>query len=209
MGIVLKAPVALPIPDGYQRCTSSPRVVVYHPGCSDDNNNELLALVATDGSTDAPGVQYGIVHTACAIFAGNRFDGWLSTMRDMTKGHVVTSQDLLPVGDYYFHVPPEAGGATEFANPTLSPYPIVPTFRHWPFPHSRTPAPWRDAPIEESLAPTPAKQRDGTCSVTNHRESTDSAHIIPASEKDWFGINSMDRYSVLRFKKRPRGDKRG
>jgi hypothetical protein len=81
-------------------------------------------------------------------------------------------------------------------NPTESPYPIIPMFRHWPFPHSRTPAPWKDAPIEERLAHKPAKQRDVTRRATNHRESTESAHIIPTSEKDWFGVNNMDKYSI-------------
>lgn len=71
MGIDLKAPVALPVPDGYRRLTSSPQVVVHHPGYPDDNSNELFALVATDGSSSVPGVQHGVVHTACAIFACN------------------------------------------------------------------------------------------------------------------------------------------
>ncbi|GAB7336119.1 hypothetical protein MBLNU13_g08911t1 [Cladosporium sp. NU13] len=196
MSIDLRAPVTSPITDGYRRLTSSPRVVVHHPGYPDDNTNELFALVATDGSSSAPGVQHGVVHTACAIFACNRFDGWLSATRDASKRHAVAPQGLLPVGDYYFHVPPEDSTVNEFANPTLSPYPIVPTFRFWPFPHSQNPAPWKEALIEERLAPEPAKQRDGTCRVTNHRESTESAHIIPASEKDWFGVNNMDKYSI-------------
>jgi hypothetical protein len=196
MSIDLRAPLASPVPDGYRRLTSSPRVVVHHPGYPDDNTNELFALVATDGSSSAPGVQHGVVHTACAIFACNRFDGWLSATRDASERHAVAPQGLLPVGDYYFHVPPEDSTVNEFANPTLSPYPIIPTFRFWPFPHSQTPAPWKDALIEERLAPEPAKQRDGTCRVTNHRESTESAHIIPASEKDWFGVNNMDKYSI-------------
>jgi hypothetical protein len=90
MVIVLKAPVARPVSDDYPKFTLSPRLVVRHPGYTDDGTNELLALVATDRGLDAPGVQYGLVHTACAIFAGNRFDGWLSKTRDATiRGHSV------------------------------------------------------------------------------------------------------------------------
>ena len=140
-------------------------------------------------------LQHDLVHTACAVFAGNRFEGWLSATRDASKRHAVAPQGLLPVGDYYFHVPPEDSAVNEFANPTLSPYPIDRTFRFWPFPHSRIPAPWKDALIEEQLAPKPAKQRDGTCRVTNHRESTASAHIILASETNWFGVKTMDQRS--------------
>ncbi|KAM0714516.1 hypothetical protein Q7P37_009811 [Cladosporium fusiforme] len=201
MSINLKAPAAQPVPEDYPKFTSSPRVVVHHPGYPDDDTNVLLSLVATDGSKDTPGVQYGVVHTACAIFAGNRFDGWISATRETTKGQVVTPQALLPVGDYYFQVPLDAGNAIEFVNPVLSPYPIVPTFRDWRFPHSQTLAPWEAAPIEEPLASASAKARDRTCRVTNHGEPTESAHIIPASEKDWFGINSMDGYNVWGVKR--------
>jgi hypothetical protein len=77
------------------------------PGIPMTTTNELFALIATDGSAGAPGVQYGVVHTACVTFAWNCFDGWLSAARDKTKRHVVAPQPLLPVGDHYFHVPPE------------------------------------------------------------------------------------------------------
>ena len=120
MSIDLKAPVASPVPDGCRRLTSSPQVVVHHPGYPDDNSNELFALVATDGSSSAPGV----VHTACAIFACKRFDGWLSATRDASKRHAVAPQGFLPVGDYYFRVPSEDSTVNKFANSTLSPYPI-------------------------------------------------------------------------------------
>jgi hypothetical protein len=116
--------MASPVPDGYWRFTSSPRVVVHHPGYLDDNTNELFALVATDGSPSAPSVQYGVVHTACAIFACDRFDGWLSATRDASKRHAVAPQGFLPVDDYYFHVPSEDSTVNKFANSTLSPYPI-------------------------------------------------------------------------------------
>ena len=126
MGIVLKAPVARPVSVDYPKFTSSQRLVVRHPGYTDDDTNELFALVATDGGLEAPGVQYDLVHTACAIFAGNRFDGWLSKTRDATIRSAIAPQDLLPVDTYYFHVPADAGAIAAFANTT--PYPIVPNF---------------------------------------------------------------------------------
>jgi hypothetical protein len=197
MGVNLKAPLACPIPEQYPKFISSPRLVVRHPGYNDDDSNELLALVATDGSTDVPGVQYCVVHTACAIFAGNRFDGWLSLERKPTVEDAIPPQDLLPVGIYYFHVPLDAGTADAFADITLSPYPIVPNFREWTFPHAHVPPPWKNASIGEPAAAIPAKQRDSTCRLTRHRDPTESAHIIPASETEWFGMNIMDRYNFL------------
>ena len=201
MVIVLKAPVTRPVSDDYPNFTLSPRLVVRHPGYTDDGTNELLSLVATDRGLDAPGVQYGLVHTACAIFAGNRFDGWLSKTRDATIRGAIAPQDLLPVDTYYFHVPPDAGAVEAFANTTLTPYPIVPNFHEWTFPHARTPPTWQAPLIGEPVAPLPAKHRDGTCRVTNHREPTESAHIIPASEKDWFARNCMDNYSLSCLKR--------
>jgi hypothetical protein len=201
MGVNLKAPLTCPIPERYPNFISSPRLVVRHPGYNDDDSNAMLALVATDGSTDNPGVQYGLVHTACAIFAGNRFDGWLSLERKPTVEGAIAPQDLLPVGIYYFHVPPDAGTAEAFANITLSPYPIVPNFREWTFPHAHIPAPWKTASIGEPAAAIPAKQRDSTCRVTHHREPTESAHIIPASEKEWFGMHNMDKYNLWGVKR--------
>ncbi|KAM0710565.1 hypothetical protein Q7P35_002236 [Cladosporium inversicolor] len=121
MNIDLKTPVASPVPDGYRRLTSSPRVVVHHPGYPDDNTNELFALVATDGSSSAPGVQNGVVHTDCAKFAYNRFDSWFSATRDASKRHAVAPQGFSPVGDYYFHIPSEDSTVNKFANSTLSP----------------------------------------------------------------------------------------
>lgn len=201
MAIVLKGPVARPVSNDYPKFTSSQRLVVRHPGYTDDDTNELLALVATDGGLEAPGVQYGLVHTACAIFAGNRFDGWLSKTRDATIRGAITPQDLLPVDTYYFHVPPDAGAVEAFANTILTPYPIVPNFHEWTFPHARTPTTWQAPSIGEPAASLPAKHRDGTCRVTNHREPTESAHIIPASEKDWFARNCMDKYNFSGLKR--------
>jgi hypothetical protein len=200
MGVILKAPFNCPIPEQYPNLISSRRLVVKHPGYKDDDSNELLALVATDGSTDNPGVQYGLVHTACAIFADNRFDGWLSLERKSTVEDAIAPEGLLSVGIYYFHVPSNTATAEKFADITLSPYPIVPNFREWTFPHARIPPPWKNAEIGEPAAAIPAKQRDSTCRLTNHREPTESAHIIPASEKEWFGMNSMDKYNLLGVK---------
>lgn len=86
---------------------------------------------------------------------------------------------------------------TTAASDTLSPYHIVPNFREWTFPHHCVPAPWRTAPIAPLAHATVARLRDCTCRLTNHIEITESAHIIPAAEKEWFASNMMDTYCVL------------
>lgn len=77
-------------------------ITVRHPGY-DDSENTLLDLLCTDGATDS--LYHGFAHTAAAIVAGNRWDGFLSQSR---QGIKVTQEyhELLPFGDYYFCLPP-------------------------------------------------------------------------------------------------------
>lgn len=78
------------------------RITIRHPSY-DDSENTLLHLLCTDGATDS--LYHGFAHTAAAIVAGNRFDGFLSQSR---QGIQVTQEyhELLPFGDYYFCLPP-------------------------------------------------------------------------------------------------------
>lgn len=68
--------------------------------------NKFLELNAWDA--EAGGMHYGLAHTACAIIANNRFDGYFSTER--MPGRQMLNADwnqILPLnsGGYYFHVP--------------------------------------------------------------------------------------------------------
>nr|POF13595.1 hypothetical protein CFP56_02618 [Quercus suber] len=182
-----------PVPSNYRILSTARRLVVRHPGYV-DSNNDLFALVATDGNADAPGIQMNIVHTACAVIANNRFDGWLSQSRDPKQPRVaITCSDLLPTGAYYFHVP----STDECSEALACPYPVVPNFRSWIFPHNQLPSPWVTAPIGPITQSTPAKIRDSTCRITQCSDSIDSAHIVPRAEKDWFAANEMDQYCYL------------
>ncbi|EGP81914.1 uncharacterized protein MYCGRDRAFT_98057 [Zymoseptoria tritici IPO323] len=201
------APVVqvLPALDVVQSSPGSRRayLIIRHPGYPDDeSNNVLLTLPATDGTADAPGIQYGLVHTACAIIANNRFDGQLTTSRHLPAADEYAAppfESLLPAGDYYFHLSSATCPADVTPRPTpdfTPPYAVVPNFAHWHFPHDRLPTAWRAAPI----APAPfsaagARARDVTCRLTKHDVPVESAHILPAAEKTWFGTNGMERYA--------------
>lgn len=87
---------------------------------------------------------------------------------------------------------------------------MVPTFRHWRFPHDNLPTSWvgcappqRDTTEQLTTRPitTPVAllTRDVTCRITNHYLGTEHAHIIPKSEKNWFMNNGMSRYSTPGF----------
>jgi hypothetical protein len=69
----------------------------YEPG-----DDLLFTLYAWDHAEG--GLHYGLAHTACAIVAGNRHDGYLSATRN---GLPLAAGDdsVLRLGDYYFHVP--------------------------------------------------------------------------------------------------------
>ena len=95
-------PTAPPAP--YAFLASSPgrrRINIHHPGY-DINDDLLFTLYALDH--ELGGIHHGLAHTACAIVAGNRHDGYLSESRGGNAIHA-GMDDVLHAGDYYFHVP--------------------------------------------------------------------------------------------------------
>lgn len=195
--IATRPAVQRPVPPHHPCISDRQRVVVQHPGYSGDN--VLLSLLAADGnSTDAVvGVHFRTVHTACSIIANNSFHGWLSTSRVADYSPVELSDSaILPSGLYFFHVPLEGGVTT--------PYPTVPNFRSWSFPHGQVPAPWREA-ISKSRYDSPftappqviVVSRDNTCRITNYMEGKEIAHILPVMEDSWFVQQGMDRYTSI------------
>ena len=97
------------------------RLTIRHPGY-DDSENTLLDLLCTDGATDS--LYHGFAHTAAAIIAGNRFDGFLSSS---PQGPKVTQEyhDILPFGDYYFCLPPCCRHSLSLSSPL---YVLMPIF---------------------------------------------------------------------------------
>ena len=81
--------------------TALRRVNFRHPGY-DLDHNLLFSLYAWDH--EEGGIHHGLAHTACALFAGNCLDGYLSESRE--GGPIAGGMDeVLRAGDYYFHVP--------------------------------------------------------------------------------------------------------
>jgi hypothetical protein len=164
------------------------RVKLLHPGYEDAEI--LLMLPAVDGAR-RDSTPYAVAHAAAAIVANNRFDGWLSIS---SKGEppLDSTVDLIPAGNYYFHVPSDNGE---------EPYPIIPNFQNWRFPHERDlPTVWKEIRDSSVVQPagTPFPSQDSEpCRVTGRQLALESAHIIPTSEKQWFGANRMDQYGEL------------
>jgi len=86
------------------------RISYRHPACK-RGDDVLFTLYARDH--EEGGIHHGLAHTACAIIAGNRHDGYLLQLRE---GIPVAAgmDDVLPHGDLFFHVP-----QTRYANATL------------------------------------------------------------------------------------------
>lgn len=162
------------------------RIKLLHPGY--ETSEILLMLPAHDGA-DLDSVPYTVVHTAGAIIANNRFDGWLSTSPS-GEPRVEHTVGLLHAGDYYFHLHSDD-----------EPYPVVPNFRNWRFPHEAgLPEGWQEIGEHDDSGEGGRgqySQISEPCRITGRQLALQTAHIIPASEKQWFGANRMDQYGDL------------
>jgi hypothetical protein len=164
------------------------RITIKHPGYG--GNNTLIALPACDGAVGASGkAHYATIHSACTIIANNRKDGWLSASQSGQPRTSPDSEGLIPAGLYFFHV--------KSSEPASDPYPVVPNFRAWVFPHDDLPPLWHVAAAAQDTVAIQQPATIETCRLTNKRLACENAHIIPAAEKDWFAENEMGRYREL------------
>jgi hypothetical protein len=92
----------------------------------------------------------------------------------------------------------------------LEPYPVVPTFSDWEFPHDKLPKYWQrcvipKVPDHEIARPGAGAllSRDISCRITAHREGTENAHLVPGSECSWFNQNQMASYTSTLFEPEP------
>ncbi|KAI0122807.1 hypothetical protein F4814DRAFT_410010 [Daldinia grandis] len=191
---------------------------IYHPGYPDIYNPLLRFLALDDG-----GVNYDLVYYACCIIAGNvgiqppeapqakdhharshgaisestRPEAYLATSSSPGATPVTPPSDgILREKLYFFHV----------SSYLDEPYPIVPVFNHWIFPHGNLPRPWASLRIH----PIPSERhriiphtghdathvRDESCRISSSFCSVDQAHIIPRANDIWFRYNKMSQYST-------------
>jgi hypothetical protein len=168
------------------------QILIHHP-LYDESCNVLLRLFAPDLPDGGLHAEYVLV--SCGIIAVNRWDGWLSETREGAAMQI-DQTTILEKRSYYFHLPLSP-------DDPKSPYPIVPTFREWQFPHDQLPTSWARIPSSDSAEKTfsPSELtialllRDLSCRITGCKEETQAAYICPQSESEWYCQNGMLRYS--------------
>ncbi|KAF7858898.1 hypothetical protein EAF04_008939 [Stromatinia cepivora] len=180
--------------------SASQRVDIHHPAY-DEDHDLLLSLYAWDAAVG--GICYSLAHDACAIIAGNRHEGWLT---NSPRGDplIYESDALLPVGDYWYHLPAPIIEDDDSNSTPASEYrwPVVSSFQSWRFPKN-LPSAWTTVVQRHSRAPIGppstysylVRNRDTRCRITNHTTGTEVAHLCPEQEKEWFLNNMMYRYN--------------
>ncbi|KAH8754170.1 hypothetical protein F5883DRAFT_574014 [Diaporthe sp. PMI_573] len=207
------------------------RVCIRHPGYKSDPNNILLNLPAVDsyrhGDPANPQIRRGLHHrtvlTAGAIIANNAFNRAFLTHDQAGNERVAAGLDgILVPGDYWLHLeheeaargppPPRRGSsASSPHSQTPAPYPVVPSFRDWRFPHGQLPSEWGSShqppppplgpepnsalPAPAHVAPLPAAPPP--CCVTALRTGVERCHLVPQAGllKEWFISNAMAQYA--------------
>lgn len=192
----LRPPVVPPPADNDPTVSTDPRhkVTIHHPGY-DSEDDELLTLLAFDRPNG--GLHYETAIVICGIIAGNRWDGYLTRDVDGEERDGLGPSDIIPVGDYYYHVKDSYGVSDKS-------YAVVPTFTDWPFPHANLPPSWQNSSIGCEAPRLPYSLTDvtaalvlrdkGLCRMSLHSEACEKAHICPVSENEWFNSQKLHRY---------------
>ncbi|KAH8675215.1 hypothetical protein BGZ61DRAFT_555119 [Ilyonectria robusta] len=163
-----------------------PTIRIFHPFYADSSfNPDFDILIAFQGFDDG-GIHYDTAHTACAILADNQWDGYFS--RDIHgKIKVHPADGVLRDPSYYFCLPSSS-------NPSADPYPVIPRFEDWRFPHNNLPPLWMQLK-EQLFAEQETKQaRSGHCSLSDCADAIETAHRVPTTQSHWWRINVMKQH---------------
>ncbi|KAL8994078.1 MAG: hypothetical protein Q9188_007168, partial [Gyalolechia gomerana] len=141
-----------------------------HPGLPDNGaSNILFRFPAYD--RNGGGLQHSIALTACAIVAGNKFAGYLSST--ITGPPIAEALDAVLPNPYW-------------------PFPHNNLPAWWPtIPRGN----FQTSSRAVSAISSRVRARDESCRLTGSSEETEVPHIIPVKEAAWFAQNDMSRYS--------------
>lgn len=171
---------------------SATEVKLKHPGYN-DRKNTLISLVGLDRDGERVGLHFRTASTICAIISG-RQDGFFTKGMDDPQ-LVLSEDDILEQGAYYYHVPNDPQ------------YAIYPCFEHWPFPHDNLlPCYAQAAPhvltqINMTGTTQAVLNRDERCLVSGSRDKQvlQRAHLCPKGSSTWFVQNDMSEYNQFHY----------
>ncbi|KAL8382469.1 hypothetical protein RB595_006313 [Gaeumannomyces hyphopodioides] len=172
------------IPSSYLSWASQSNIRFAHPGYDGEFSSVVfLSLPRLDDG----GVCYDTAITACGLVACNQWAGFFSTDKPGQHRIERPADGILRDDKYYFHLPAGSGPG---------PYPIVPRFSDWVFPHEDLPAIWTRLQLQTSgeLQGVAINQRPLFCIATKYAHGVDVAHCVPSGEREWWIQNHMDLY---------------
>ncbi|KAF2963305.1 hypothetical protein GQX73_g10262 [Xylaria multiplex] len=215
--VTLRKPPPLPLPTA-----PVSEVAFCHP-YYDPPHDVLFRLPRLDHcSSSIKGIHYGTALAACQIVANNAFNGYLATDRAGKRRVNCTHDNLLTGARYwFFDTAPSIDPSSSTTYPTI-PYPVVPSFQDWAFPHQRFNQRVEEEyeqDQEEQEEQADNSQRDhqsavlrgcitnwhhpghpvlGRCIITYASGVIHSAHLIPSADREWFERNAMSEYGTHR-----------
>ncbi|GAB1319859.1 hypothetical protein MFIFM68171_10069 [Madurella fahalii] len=157
-----------------------PRIIkILHPDYPAAENT-LLHLRALDNG----GIDYDTALAVCSIVTGNTCTGFFATREAGTQRLeriVPPSDSILRENAYFFQLPDD--------DVLERPYPVIPRFEDWTFPHDAMPPPWREL----------SRQAQGgmSCRVTDCMWGVEKAHLIPLTAQNWWDREELQQYIVL------------
>ncbi|KAK7428168.1 hypothetical protein QQZ08_005234 [Neonectria magnoliae] len=158
-------------------------VCFFHPGYGSPGDDSASHVLLSLRAFDDGGVHYMTAHTACAIIAGNRWDGYFSHDRDEAKKIRPPRDGILREKSYYFWVP----------SSSTDPYPVIARFNDWRFPHNNLPPLWTQFKSQLSANEQMNEASNGYCCLSNYGNSVESAHLVPVAQSHWWMMNNMDQ----------------
>jgi hypothetical protein len=149
--------------------------------------NTLLHLRALDDG----GIDYDTALAACGIVTGNTSTGFLALATRGAGGaqcfeRVARPDDdgILRGSEYFFQLPDDSV--------VERPYPVVPRFEDWTFPHAAIPSPWSELDRQA--------QAGTSCRVTDCMWGVERAHIIPLAAQNWWDREELQQCAPQLFR---------
>ncbi|KAK5657447.1 hypothetical protein OQA88_3019 [Cercophora sp. LCS_1] len=155
-------------------------IVILHPDYPPAERT-LLYLRAVDRG----GIDYDTALTTCGIIVGNIWSGFFAIRDQDTNALVPVARpaDGILRGSSFFFQLPDADVADR-------PYPVVPRFQDWEFPHQSLPSPWKDLQLAVGSV-------GESCRMTDSMWALEKAHLVPLAAEEWWNREGLSRYLSL------------